>query len=144
MSDSSCVFCRIAKGEIPSMRVFEDGNTFAFLDIGPLAEGHLLIVPKTHFERLEQMSPEAVSAVTRHLPRLAQAVMAATGCRDYNLLQNNGKAAQQSVGHVHFHIIPRREGDSIGYRWNASQYPPGRGEELRDKVIAALQAGAAR
>ena len=140
MSDASCIFCRIGKGEIPSMKVFEDDATLAFLDINPLAEGHLLIIPKVHRERLEEMSPDEVAAVTRHLPRLGRAVMAATGAQAYNVLQNNGAAAQQSVGHVHFHIIPRREGDSVGYRWPAGSYPAGRGEELRKAVIAALGA----
>lgn len=138
MPDSSCIFCRIARGEIPSMKVFEDDKSLAFLDINPLAEGHLLIIPKIHRERLDEMSPEEVVAITRHLPRLARAVMVATGAGAYNVLQNNGPAAQQSVGHVHFHIIPRREGDPLGYRWPASSYPPGRGEELRQKVVAAL------
>ena len=120
------------------MRVFEDGTVLAFLDINPLAEGHALIIPKTHRERLEEMSADEVAAIARHLPRLARAVLAATGAAAYNVLQNNGKAAQQSVGHVHFHIIPRREGDSLGYRWPAGSYPAGRGEELRQKVVAAL------
>jgi histidine triad (HIT) family protein len=140
MSDPSCIFCRIIQGEIPSMKVYEDDASFAFLDIGPLAEGHLLIVPKAHREQLDAMSAEEVAAVTRHLPRLARAVMAATGANAYNILQNNGKAAQQSVGHVHFHVIPRKEGDPLGYRWPSSSYPPGRGEELRQKVLAALGA----
>lgn len=141
MSDASnaCIFCRIAKGEIPSMKVFEDGSCLAFLDIGPLAEGHLLLVPKVHRERLEAMCADEVAAITRHLPKLAKAVLAATGAADYNVLQNNGSAAQQSVGHVHFHIIPRRNGDALGYRWPAGSYPAGRGEELRQKVQAALQ-----
>lgn len=138
MSDPSCIFCRIIKGDVPSMKVYEDDASFAFLDIGPLAEGHLLVVPKAHRERIDQMTAEEVAAVTRHLPRLAKAVLAVTGAEAYNILQNNGKAAQQSVGHVHFHVIPRREGDPLGYRWPASTYPPGRGEELKRKVIAAL------
>lgn len=140
MSDTSCIFCRIAAGEIPSMKVFEDEAAFAFLDIGPLAEGHLLIIPKAHRTRLEEMSPDEVAAVCRHLPQLARAVMSATGSDAYNVLQNNGEVAQQSVGHVHFHIIPRRSGDSLGYRWPASSYPPGRGEELQQQIIAALGA----
>jgi histidine triad (HIT) family protein len=139
MPDPSCIFCRIARGEIPSMKVFEDDVALAFLDISPLAEGHLLIIPKAHRERLEDMTSEEVVAITRHLPGMARAVLAATGATAYNVLQNNGRAAQQSVSHVHFHIIPRREGDSLGYRWPASNYPPGRGEELRQKVIAALE-----
>lgn len=138
MSDAGCIFCRIARGEIPCMKVYEDAAALAFLDISPLAEGHLLVIPKAHAERLDQMSADEVAGVTRHLPRLARAVMAATGAGDFNVLQNNGRSAQQSVGHVHFHIIPRREGDPLGYRWPASAYAAGRGEELRQKVISAL------
>jgi len=138
MPDASCIFCRIGRGEIPSMKVFEDDASMAFMDINPLAEGHLLIIPKTHRERLEDMSPEEVTAITRHLPRLARAVLSATGLHDYNVLQNNGGAAQQSVGHVHFHIIPRKAGDPLGYRWPSSAYPAGRGEELRQRIAAAL------
>ena len=138
MPDRSCVFCRIARSEIPSLKVLEDGEVLAFLDINPLAEGHVLIIPKAHRERLDEMTPDEVAAVTRHLPQLARAVVTATGSGAYNVLQNNGRAAQQSVGHVHFHIIPRRDGDALGYRWPASSYPPGRGEELRQKVISAL------
>ncbi|GMU23779.1 MAG: hypothetical histidine triad protein [Phycisphaerae bacterium] len=135
-----CIFCRIVKGEIPSMRVFEDSEVLAFLDVGPLAEGHLLIIPKAHRERLESMTPDEVATVTRHLPRLARAVLKATGAAAYNVLQNNGSVAQQSVGHVHFHIIPRHEGDGLGYRWAASKYPAGRGDELCRQVVAALEA----
>ena len=76
---SSCIFCRIAKGEIPSMKVFEDGTALAFLDINPLSEGHALIIPKAHRERLDEMSADEVAAIARHLPRLARAVLAATG-----------------------------------------------------------------
>jgi histidine triad (HIT) family protein len=140
MPDPSCIFCRIARGEIPSMKVLEDDASLAFLDISPLAEGHVLIIPKVHRERLEEMSADEVAVITRHLPRLARAVLAVTGANAYNVLQNNGKAAQQSVGHVHFHIIPRHEGDALGYRWPASSYPPGRGEELKQKMIRALGA----
>ncbi|GMV98327.1 MAG: HIT family protein [Phycisphaerae bacterium] len=138
MTDPACVFCRIIRGEIPCLKVHEDDAMLAFLDIGPLADGHLLIVPKKHYERLDQMSPDEVAAVARHLPALARAVMSATGRNAYNVLQNNGPAAQQSVGHVHFHVIPRQEGDALGYRWPAGSYPPGRGEELRNRIVAAL------
>ena len=138
MNDPSCIFCRIIRGEIPSLKVFEDEAAFAFLDIGPLAPGHLLIIPRKHAERLEQMSPDDVAAVTRHLPRLAKAVLKVTGASAYNVLQNNGKPAQQSVGHVHFHIIPRGEGDSIGYRWASSTYGAGQGEALQQKMLAEL------
>lgn len=139
MSKSSCVFCKIVAGEIPSLRVFEDDAALAFVDIGPLAEGHLLVIPKRHCERLEEMSGEEVGRITGHLPRLARAVLQVTGAAAYNVLQNNGRESGQEVPHVHFHIIPRAEADGLGYRWNASKYPAGRGEEIQRRLMAALQ-----
>jgi histidine triad (HIT) family protein len=139
MSDPSCIFCKIAAGQVPCYKVFEDDQTLAFLDVGPLAEGHLLVIPKEHYERLDQMPPELAGTVMAHLPRLARGVTQLTGAPGFNVLQNNHNLAQQSVAHVHFPIIPRREGDGLGYRWLSSKYPPGRADELRDRLIQALQ-----
>jgi len=139
MTESDCIFCKITAGRIPALRVFENEHVLAFLDIGPLAEGHLLIVPKEHCERLEQMSGEHLARVVACFPRLARAVMQVTGAPAYNLLQSNGREASQVVRHVHFHLIPRRASDSLGYRWSASTYPSGRGEEVCRQLQAALQ-----
>ena len=139
MRDSACVFCKIVAGEIPALRVYEDDQVLSFLDIGPLAEGHLLVIPKEHHLTLDEMSPEAVGAVTSVLPRLARAVTEITGAAGYNVLQNNGQVAGQEVGHVHFHVIPRCEGDGLGYRWRASIYPQGRGEELQGRLREVLK-----
>ena len=88
--------------------MYEDEHVLAFLDIGPLSRGHTLVIPKEAVETLDQLSDEAsAAAIGRVLPRLCRAVMAATGCRDYNVLQNNGARAHQAVDHVHFHIIPK-------------------------------------
>jgi histidine triad (HIT) family protein len=138
MHTSSCIFCRIAAGEVPCHRVFEDRDTLAFLDIGPLADGHLLVIPKAHYERLDNMPAELAGRVLTHLPRLAAAVVRATGAAGYNILQNNGPAAQQEVPHVHFHIIPRAPGDGRGYRWRPTQYPAGRAEALRADIGRGL------
>jgi len=142
MSDPSCIFCKIIAGEIPCMRVFETDDLLSFLDIGPLAEGHLLVIPKQHYERLEDMPPAAVVVVTRHLPELGKTLMQVTGAAGYNILQNNGKASGQVVMHVHFHLIPRVAGDGLGYRWNATQYPKGRAEQLQQQILAALDVDA--
>lgn len=139
--DPACIFCRIIAGEIPSLKVYEDGVTFSFLDIGPLADGHLLVVPKDHYDRLDAMPAALVGAVSANLGRLAQAVMAATGAGAYNVLLNVGRPAGQEVPHVHYHIIPRIPGDGLGYRWAARQYAPGRGEEIAGRVRSALGSG---
>src|SRR5678816_1121736 len=98
------VFSKILRGELPSHKIYEDAAVLAFLDVNPLSHGHTLVIPKEPAETLDQLSDDAAAAVGRVLPRIARAVLAATGARAYNLLQNNGPEAHQAVFHVHFHI----------------------------------------
>jgi len=112
------VFGKIVRGEIPCDKVYEDDQVVAFLDINPLSAGHTLVVPKEPAETMDRLSDETAAALGRVLPRLCRAVIAATGVKEYNLLQNNGGGAHQAIAHVHFHIIPKpnaREGLGIGW-----------------------------
>jgi len=120
------------------MKLLEDADCLSFLDIGPLAEGHLLLVPKQHYEWLDQMPAEHVARLAQHLPRLGRALVRAVRCQGYNVLQNNGRVAGQAVGHVHFHVIPRVAGDGLGYRWPAGQYAEGRAESVYKSLLAHL------
>ena len=104
------LFARIIDGEIPSHRVFDDAHVYAFLDIGPLSVGHTLVIPKQEVALLHELDTPHAEALGRALPKIAAAVMKATGTTAYNLLQNNGPAAGQEVMHVHFHIIPKPSG----------------------------------
>lgn len=118
------VFQKIIDGRIPAHKVYEDEHVLAILDIGPLSRGHTLVIPKEPAETLDALSEESAAAIGRVLPRLARAVMEATGVREYNVLQNNGRVAHQAVDHVHFHIIPKpgaREG--LGIEWPAGALP---------------------
>src|SRR5262245_13557525 len=101
------VFAKILRGEIPCHKVYEDEHVLSFLDAFPLSRGHTLVIPKEPAETLDQLSDEAAAAIGRVLPRIARAVMAATGTEAYNVLQNNGPLAHQAVMHVHFHVIPK-------------------------------------
>lgn len=139
MSQSDCVFCKIAAGQIPSLQIFEDGTCLAFLDIGPLTDGHLLLIPRNHYEQITDMPEADVAALAGHLPRLVKAVVRATGAAGCNVLQNNGKVSGQFVPHVHFHLIPRREGDGLGYRWNAGKYAEGKGQQMQKSLQDALR-----
>jgi histidine triad (HIT) family protein len=133
------IFSKILRGEIPCHRVFEDEYVLAFLDIGPLSRGHTLVIPKEPAVTLDALSDEAAAALGRVLPRLCRAVVVATGCRDYNVLQNNGRLAHQAVDHVHFHIIPKpnsREGLGIG--WPAARIDPTDAAELASRIAAAM------
>ncbi len=133
------VFGKIVRGEIPCNKVYEDEKVLAFLDINPLAEGHTLVVPKEPAETLDQLSDESAAAVGRLLPRLCRAVVAATGVREYNVLENNGSGAHQAIAHVHFHIIPKpnaREGLGIG--WPARNVDREAAAAMARKIAAAL------
>jgi histidine triad (HIT) family protein len=134
------IFSRIIRGEIPCHKVYEDEHTLAFLDIGPLSQGHTLVVPKEPAATLDKLSDDSAAAVGRILPRLARAVMRATGATAYNILQNNGADAHQAVFHVHFHIIPRfatrPEGGGLGITWRPQKADATQTTALAQKVAA--------
>ena len=133
------IFTKIISGEIPCHKVYEDDQVLAFLDIGPLSTGHTLVIPKTPASTLDQLPDEAAAAIGRVLPRLCRAVMQATGCSEYNVLQNNGKRAHQVVMHVHFHIIPKPDdAGGLGVGWPAGELEPAAGAELARRIAAAI------
>jgi len=122
MSTEPTIFGRILDGEIPCHRIYEDEHVLAFLDVGPLSLGHVLVIPKERVAFLHELSDDSAAAVGGVLPRIARAIMAVTGCADYNVLQNNGAAANQAVFHVHFHIIPKHpDGSGLQIEWKAGE-----------------------
>jgi histidine triad (HIT) family protein len=108
--DSSNVFAKILRGELPSVKIFEDGRTLAFMDIMPSAEGHTLVIPKESAETLFDLSQTGASALMATTQHVAGAVRKALNCEGVMLVQLNGAASGQSIAHVHFHIVPRSEG----------------------------------
>ena len=133
-SDPS-IFTLIIQGNIPCHKVYEDEHVFSFLDINPCSIGHTLVVPKEQSATLDGLSEEASAAVGRVLPRISRAVLAASGASDFNVLQNNGETAFQSVFHVHFHIIPKHD-DGSGLTWPfaTTQLDPGEGAILAERI----------
>ncbi|MEO8702343.1 MAG: HIT domain-containing protein [Kofleriaceae bacterium] len=120
------VFSKIVAGDIPCHRVYEDAHVLAFLDVNPISRGHTLVIPKEPAETLDALSDDAAAAIGRALPRIARAVIAATGTRAFNVLQNNTAAAHQAVFHVHFHIIPKHDdGSGLGIGWKAGKLEDG-------------------
>jgi len=133
------IFSKIIRGEIPCHRVYEDDLVLAFLDINPLCEGHVLVIPKEPAATVDQLSDESAAAIGRVLPRISRAVIAATGVRDFNILQNNGAPAHQAVFHVHFHIIPKHpDGKGLGVGWKALKLGPDEGKALAAKIAEHL------
>lgn len=111
---NDCIFCAIVDGEIPSRTVYEDEETLAFLDANPLAPGHVLVIPKTHHERLDELPEELADAVLETLYRLVSPIETSIEADGTTVAFNNGTAAGQEVPHVHGHIIPRFEDDGGG------------------------------
>lgn len=138
MTDPNCIFCKIIAGQIPCHRLLETERVLAFLDVGPLSRGHTLIVPKSHVATIDTMPDDIAAACGAVIPRLSRAITKVTGVKGWNVLQNNGKLAGQSVAHVHFHIIPRVEGDGLGYRWPAGKLDAAAAKELVTAITAAL------
>ncbi|MBK5255794.1 MAG: HIT family protein [Vicinamibacteria bacterium] len=138
---SETIFSKIIRGEIPCHRVYEDEAVLAFLDLNPLASGHTLVIPKEAVATLDQLSDESSAAIGRVLPRLARAVMAATGATAYNVLQNNGLMAHQAVFHVHFHIIPKFEGRGLGIVWQPIEVLPADLIALCEKIAKQAAEG---
>ncbi|KAJ3088667.1 hypothetical protein HK102_008225 [Quaeritorhiza haematococci] len=110
--NASCIFCKIIKGVIPSFKLLETEFTYAFLDIGPLSKGHL-VIPKYHAQYFHEIPDEYLADLLPQAKKLAKIV----GGSNYNLLQNNGRLAHQAVDHVHFHIIPKTESEGLGIEW---------------------------
>ena len=134
------VFAKILRGEIPCHKVYEDEHVFAFLDVRPLSDGHTLVIPKEPAPTLDRLSDEGAAALGRALPRICRAILAATGTRDFNLLQNNGRSAHQAVDHVHFHVIPRQsDGGGLGVGWKSGRLDPDRAEKLAAEIGSRIR-----
>ncbi len=138
-ADSSCVFCKIVAGQIPCHKVAEGEHVLAFLDVGPLSTGHTLVIPKGHYVTLDEVPAAVAAAIGEWLPRLSGAVVRATGVKEWNVLQNNGRGAHQVVPHVHFHIIPKPDAArGLGVSWPAGKLDAASGAELARSIARAL------
>lgn len=133
------IFGKIIRGEVPCHKVYEDDRVLSFLDAFPISRGHTLVIPKEPVATLDALTDESAAAVGRALPRICRAVMKATGCAAYNLLQNNGPLAHQAVFHVHFHVIPKfDESGGLGIRWPSAKLDPADGAELARRIAGAM------
>ena len=112
---NDCIFCAIAAGEIPSFKVYEDDLVLAYLDINPFSKGHTLVIPKAHTTGLLDTPDETLAAVIARVKKVAALLKQALLCDGFNILQNNGVAAGQTVMHVHFHIVPRYGNEQLSF-----------------------------
>lgn len=134
-----CVFCAIEAGREPAHVVAEDEATLAFLDHAPMAEGHALVIPKTHVPTLSAAAPETVAAVFRTVRRVGRAVERGLDVEGYSVFQANGAVAGQEVAHLHVHVVPRFEGDSISVDAAHGSLSADRGEAVAGALRTAME-----
>ncbi|HEX4928114.1 MAG TPA: HIT family protein [Burkholderiales bacterium] len=135
---SDCVFCRIVAGQIPSTRVYEDELVVAFMDIGQVNPGHVLVALKAHAENLYALDDVQAAAVQRAAAHVARAIRDAFAPHGLSVYQANGKAAGQTVFHYHVHLVPRFEGDGMALAWPVKNPPREKLEEHAAKIRARL------
>ena len=127
----NCIFCKLAKGEIPTATLYEDDSFRMILDAGPATRGHALILPKAHYANIMEMPPELTGKAFVLAGKMAGKMMEKLGCDGINVVQNNGEAAGQTVFHFHIHLIPRYEGEDMIVAWR-----PGKLEDpVRDDLL---------
>jgi len=135
-----CIFCRLVAGEIPSARVYEDALTIAFMDLGQVNPGHVLVATKRHAATLLDITPEEAAAVMQTAQHVARAVMAVFNPPGLTLLQANGREGDQTVFHFHMHVVPRHAQDGIALSWPrkdpSAEVLQGYAARLRDALAA--------
>jgi len=139
MTDENCLFCRIVSGEVPAVMVYEDKNTFAFLDHRPLFPGHILLVPRAHFETLADLPAEQVEPLFKNAQLLSRVVEEAMEAEGSFVAMNN--RVSQSVPHLHVHIVPRRRKDGLkGFFWPRTKYKSEEEMEVtRQKISSKIK-----
>lgn len=134
MREDSCVFCKIANGDIPSKILYEDDEFKVILDLGPATKGHALILPKNHYRNLYELPDEMACNVMLLAKKMAIHMTEKLKCDGFNLVQNNGEAAGQTVFHFHLHLIPRYEEDGQTLGWRALEFTQEELEEIKNII----------
>ena len=117
MRDENCIFCKLANGDIPTATLYEDDDFRVILDASPASKGHALILPKEHYANLYELDDEVAAKVLVLAKKMITKLTDILGCDGYNIVQNNGEAAGQTVFHFHLHMIPRWKEDGVGIEW---------------------------
>lgn len=135
MKDTNCIFCKIANGEIPSRTLYEDDKFRVILDLGPASKGHALILPKEHYANLYELPDETAGEVMKLARKMAVQMTERLGCEGFNLVQNNGELAGQTVFHFHMHLIPRYQEDGQKIEWKPQEVSQEELEETRKQIV---------
>lgn len=136
MVKDDCIFCKIANGMIPAASLYEDDDFRVILDAGPATKGHALILPKEHYADVCELDEAVGAKVLGLAAKIGRAMKSGLGCAGFNLVQNNGEAAGQTVKHFHMHIIPRYQGGPVMVAWE----PGSADAEETEKIVEAITA----
>ena len=134
MKDENCIFCKLANGDIPTATLYENDDFRVILDAGPASKGHALILPKEHYKNLYELDDEIAAKALVLAKKMITKLTDGLDCDGYNIVQNNGEVAGQTVFHFHIHLIPRYEGDEVGLGWKMGELT----DEVRDEILSKL------
>ena len=134
MKKDDCIFCKIAAGEIPSRKIYEDSDLIAIMDLNPTSKGHSLIIPKEHCTNIYDIDEDIAAKVMKTAKKLATKMTVALNCDGFNLLQNNGETAGQTMFHFHMHLIPRYKEDQVGLGWKMGELTDADREDILAKL----------
>lgn len=134
MKDSNCIFCKLVNKDIPAAMLYEDEDFCVILDANPASKGHALILPKEHYANLYELDDSIAGKAMILAKKMITKLTDVLGCDGYNIVQNNGKCAGQTVFHYHLHLIPRYEGDSVGLGWKLNELTEEDKEEILSKM----------
>ena len=135
----NCIFCKIANGEIPSKTLYEDDMFRVILDINPASKGHALILPKKHFANIYEVDQDTAGEAFVLAKRMATVMTEVLGCEGFNILQNNGEIAGQTVFHFHIHLIPRYKEDGVGLSMEGKGEPKYSLDEIQKTIVEGLK-----
>ena len=136
MKKDDCIFCKIAAGEIPSRKIYEDKVLIAIMDLSPTSKGHSLIIPKEHYTNIYDIDEEIAGKVMKTAKKLATKMTVALNCDGFNLLQNNGETAGQTMFHFHMHLIPRyKDADNNMLKFTSVSFSDEEMDSIRDQII---------
>ena len=134
MRQDNCIFCKIAAGDIPSATIYEDNDFRVILDIEPASKGHALILPKEHYANLYELSDDLAAKALIVAKKVITKMTGILGCDGYNVVQNNGEAAGQTVFHFHIHLIPRYKDDNVNIGWSQGNLT----EEIKAEILSGM------
>lgn len=136
MKKDDCIFCKIAAGEIPSRKIYEDKDLIAIMDLNPTSKGHSLIIPKEHCTNIYDIDEDIAAKVMKTAKKLATKMTVVLNCDGFNLLQNNGETAGQTMFHFHMHLIPRyKDADNNMLKFTSVSFSDEEMDAIRDQII---------